>query len=228
MDKLTYKTNLLTWLKKKTYLKTEIDNLLTNKANNATATTSSNGLMSKEDKTKLNGIATGADKTTIDTSITSNGTNPVQGKAIYTELQKKAPLSHTHGLDDLKTVTDFEYYTHTGIKNTVGLSDITDNTNMHGIVIFKQNNYCLLNFGLYGDKSVFPKNTEVTITSSTLPERFRPPLNARIGLIQWNNSTARPGLITVNSNGHIIIRATSDNGINSIGQIMYPVANINI
>lgn len=54
------------------------------------ATTSIQGLMSAEDKTKLDGIATGANKTTVDTALSSTSTNPVQNKVINTALSGKA------------------------------------------------------------------------------------------------------------------------------------------
>ena len=54
------------------------------------ATTSSPGLMSAADKTKLDGIATGATKITVDTALSSTSINPVQNKAIYTALGLKA------------------------------------------------------------------------------------------------------------------------------------------
>lgn len=42
-----------------------------------------------DEKTKLAGIATGANKTTVDTALSSTSTNPVQNKAIYTALSNK-------------------------------------------------------------------------------------------------------------------------------------------
>lgn len=67
-----------------------------------TATQSVSGLMSAADKKKLDGIATGATKITVDTSISSTSTNPVQNKAIKTELDKKAgtavATTNTNGL----------------------------------------------------------------------------------------------------------------------------------
>lgn len=60
------------------------------------ATTSAAGFMSKEDKTKLNGIATGANKTTVDSALSSTSTNPVQNKVINTALAGKASTSHNH------------------------------------------------------------------------------------------------------------------------------------
>ena len=53
------------------------------------ATTSAKGLMSSTDKTKLDGIATGANKTTVDTALSSSSTNPVQNKVINTALNNK-------------------------------------------------------------------------------------------------------------------------------------------
>lgn len=57
------------------------------------ATTSAAGLMSAADKTKLNGIATGANKITVDTALSSTSTNPVQNKVINTALAGKADTS---------------------------------------------------------------------------------------------------------------------------------------
>lgn len=57
------------------------------------ASTSTAGLMSASDKTKLDGIATGANKTTVDSGLSSSSTNPVQNKVIKTELGKKLSLS---------------------------------------------------------------------------------------------------------------------------------------
>lgn len=82
--------------KKLFYTKTETDTKLNNKANKTTATTSANGLMSKEDKSKLDGIATEANKTVVDSSLSSSSTNPVQNKIINSALNGKANLSHTH------------------------------------------------------------------------------------------------------------------------------------
>lgn len=44
---------------------------------NTVETTSSNGLMSSAMVTKLDGIATGANKTTADSAMSSSSTNPV-------------------------------------------------------------------------------------------------------------------------------------------------------
>ena len=55
--------------------------------------TSTAGLMSASDKTKLDGIATGANKTIVDSGLSPSSTNPVQNKAITRVLGKKLSLS---------------------------------------------------------------------------------------------------------------------------------------
>lgn len=60
------------------------------------------------EKSKLDGIATGANKTTVDSALSSTSTNPVQNKVINTALSGKANSSHTH---------DDRYYTETEINS---------------------------------------------------------------------------------------------------------------
>lgn len=52
----------------------------------STATQSDNGLMSSGDKTKLDGIETGANKTVVDSELSSSSTNPVQNKVVNTAI----------------------------------------------------------------------------------------------------------------------------------------------
>lgn len=51
------------------------------------ATTNSSGLMSYSDKSKLNSIASGANKTVVDSTISQSSTNPVQNGVITKRLQ---------------------------------------------------------------------------------------------------------------------------------------------
>lgn len=67
------------------------------------ATTSAAGFMSADMVTKLNGIATGANKTTVDSSMSNTSTNPVQNKIVYSELAKKAT---TIALDSVSSVAN--------------------------------------------------------------------------------------------------------------------------
>lgn len=61
---------------------------------NATATAS--GFMSNTDKSKLDGVSTGANKTIVDASFSATSTNPVQNKVVKAALDAKASSSHTH------------------------------------------------------------------------------------------------------------------------------------
>lgn len=101
----SFKINLLDWLKTKVYVKNEIDTKLQNKSDSnhthTTATVSANGLMSKEDKSKLDGIATEANKTVVDSSLSSSSTNPVQNKVVNSALNGKANSSHSHSISNI-------------------------------------------------------------------------------------------------------------------------------
>ncbi len=59
------------------------------------ATTSAHGLMSATDKTKLDTIATGANKTVVDSALSSTSTNPVQNKIVNSALAEKVPNTRT-------------------------------------------------------------------------------------------------------------------------------------
>lgn len=66
-------------------IKTELDK----KAERDVVNTTTNGLMSVADKNKLDGIASGANKTTVDSALSSTSTNPVQNKAVKAALDGK-------------------------------------------------------------------------------------------------------------------------------------------
>lgn len=70
------------------------------------ATTTANGMMSAADKAKLDGIATGANKTVVDSAMSATSTNPVQNKVINTALSGKANSSHTHAQSAITGLTD--------------------------------------------------------------------------------------------------------------------------
>ena len=58
-----------------------------------TATKDTDGLMSAEDKSKLDGVATGANKTIVDTILSNTSTNPVQNKVVKQAIDNKADKS---------------------------------------------------------------------------------------------------------------------------------------
>lgn len=109
------------------------------------ATTSKAGLMSADDKTKLDGIATGANKTTVDSSLSSTSTNPVQNKVINTALSGKSDTSHTHTVVNGHTVesdvpsnakfTDTHYTTHLYAGSGTAANAATSNGNTNITVV---------------------------------------------------------------------------------------------
>ena len=62
---------------------------LDGKASTAVASQTANGLMSKDDKIKLDGVEAGANKTTVDVALDSASENPVQNKAVKAALDGK-------------------------------------------------------------------------------------------------------------------------------------------
>ena len=68
------------------------DEVKTYVGNTAVAKETGKGLSTNDyttdEKTKLAGIATGANKTIVDGSLSSTSTNPVQNKVIHTEFGK--------------------------------------------------------------------------------------------------------------------------------------------
>lgn len=70
------------------------------------ASASSNGLMSSDQYTKLKGIDSGANKTTVDTALSSSSVNPVQNKIVYAALPWE--YSATFYVDRWSTATSDE------------------------------------------------------------------------------------------------------------------------
>jgi hypothetical protein len=70
------------------------------------ATASAAGLMSAADKAKLDGVAAGSNRVTIDAELSTTSTNPVQNKVIKSALDGKSNTGHTH---------DDRYYTESEI-----------------------------------------------------------------------------------------------------------------
>lgn len=66
----------------------------------------SDGLMSSDQYTKLKGIASGANKTTVDAALSSSSVNPVQNKIVYAALPWE--YSATFYVDSWSTATSDE------------------------------------------------------------------------------------------------------------------------
>lgn len=140
----SFKTNILTWLKTKTYIKTEIDELLQLKSNightHTNASTTTPGFLSAEDKTKLNNL----EQITVDSTINATSTNPVQNKVINTALTGKANTNHTHSITNITNLQsqldgkansvhthDDRYYTETEMDEK--LNGKADSSHTHSI-----------------------------------------------------------------------------------------------
>lgn len=140
----SFKTNILTWLKTKTYIKTEIDNFLNGKSDtnhtHTNASTTTPGFLSAEDKTKLNNL----EQITVDSSINATSTNPVQNKVINTALTGKANTNHTHSITNITNLQsqldgkansvhthDDRYYTETEMDEK--LNGKADSSHTHSI-----------------------------------------------------------------------------------------------
>lgn len=106
------------------------------------ATDSKDGLMSSEDKTKLDGIESGANNIIIDSELDTSSTNPVQNKVITEALNNKANTNHIHTTVNGHTVesnvpadaifTDTTYTIATQSKD--GLMSKTDKIKIDNIV----------------------------------------------------------------------------------------------
>ena len=104
-----------------------------------TATQSTSGLMSSADKKKLDGIAKGATKVTVDTALSSTSTNPVQNKVINSALSGKAGTS-------------------VATTNANGLMSAADKTKLNGIA--KEANKTIVDTTL-SDSSTNPVQNKV-------------------------------------------------------------------
>ena len=67
-----------------------VKSALKNKADKTNATASADGLMSAADKSKLDGIAEGATRITVDREMSASSANPVMNGTITVKLSSKA------------------------------------------------------------------------------------------------------------------------------------------
>lgn len=156
------------------------------------ATTSAAGLMSASDKSKLNGIATGATKTTVDSALSSTSTNPVQNKVVDSALAGKASTAvattSANGLmssGDKSIVNALSGSTWT----PVTISGATNRATGGYMLIGK---LCILS--LY-----FATDSEASISVSSLPLSLR--ANMSIPIFDCTNKTLGGVLNIINTGG---------------------------
>lgn len=164
------------------------------------ASSSANGFLSKEDKSKLDGIATEANKTVVDSSLSSSSTNPVQNKVVNSALNGKANSSHSHSISnitnlqsalDSKSETghthDDRYYTETEMNTKLNgkansshthtasqISDLTVSTHTlaNGAKLYKYGKIvmCVLFNVAFSGKTAYTWNNLFT----NIPSKYQP------------------------------------------------------
>ena len=95
-----------------------------------------NKVFTSAEKEKLSGIAEGANKTVVDSTLSTTSTNPVQNKVINTALSGKANTTHTHKIADvtnLQTTLDGKASTNPATQSANGLMSKDDKTKLDGI-----------------------------------------------------------------------------------------------
>lgn len=236
----SFKTNLLTWLKTKTYIQTEIDELLQLKSNightHTNASTTTPGFLSAEDKTKLNNL----EQITVDSTINATSTNPVQNKVINTALTGKANTNHTHSITNITNLQsqldgkansvhthDDRYYTETEMNTKLNgkansshthtasqISDLTVSTHTfaNGAKLYKYGKIVLAVFNNYQYSG---KTPNVWTDIFNIPSAYKPISTDNI-YGHWSGST---GQIVAGSNKISIFPPTSNGGV--FGHILW-------
>lgn len=197
------------------------------------ASSSANGFLSKEDKSKLDGIATEANKTVVDSSLSSSSNNPVQNKIVTNALNGKANSSHSHSISnitnlqstlDSKSETghthDDRYYTETEMNTKLNgkansshthtasqISDLTVSTHTlaNGAKLYKYGKIVLAVFNNYQYSG---KTPNVWTDIFNIPSAYRPISTDNI-YGHWSST----GLIVAGSNKISIYPPTSSGGV---------------
>lgn len=204
------------------------------------ASSSANGFLSKEDKSKLDGIATEANKTVVDSSLSSSSTNPVQNKVVNSALNGKANSSHSHSISnitnlqsalDSKSKTghthDDRYYTETEMNTKLNgkansshthtasqISDLTVSTHTlaNGAKLYKYGKIVLAVFNNYQYSG---KTPNVWTELFNIPSAYKPISTDNI-YGHWSGST---GQIVAGANKIALYPPQSSGGV--FGHILW-------
>lgn len=206
----------------------------------ASASSSANGFLSKEDKSKLDGIATEANKTVVDSSLSSSSTNPVQNKIVTDALNGKAKVQHNHTFAtvvnlqsalDSKSETghthDDRYYTETEMNTKLNgkansshthtasqISDLTVSTHTlaNGAKLYKYGKIVLAVFNNYQYSG---KTPNVWTDIFNIPSAYKPISTDNI-YGHWSGST---GQIVAGANKIAMYPPQSSGGV--FGHILW-------
>lgn len=206
----------------------------------ASASSSANGFLSKEDKSKLDGIATEANKTVVDSSLSSSSTNPVQNKIVTNALNGKANSSHSHSISNITNLQsaldsksdtghthDDRYYTETEMNTKLNgkansshthtasqISDLTVSTHTlaNGAKLYKYGKIVLAVFNIYQYSG---KTPNVWTDIFNIPSAYKPISTDNI-YGHWSGST---GQIVAGSNKISLFPPTSNGSV--FGHILW-------
>ena len=204
------------------------------------ASSSANGFLSKEDKSKLDGIATEANKTVVDSSLSSSSTNPVQNKIVTNALNGKANSSHSHSISNITNLQsaldsksdtghthDDRYYTETEMNTKLNgkassshthtasqISDLTVSTHTlaNGAKLYKYGKIVLAVFNNYQYSG---KTPNVWTDIFNIPSAYKPISTDNI-YGHWSGST---GQIVAGSNKITIYPPTASGSV--FGHILW-------
>ena len=164
--------------------------------------------MTSTDRSKFDGIASGANKTVVDSSLSSTSTNPVQNKVVNSALAGKSNTNHTHDLNVMiNTLTtgtsdpvDDDYY----IAQYAGGGTTT--TTYH-----RRQVKALLNY-------IKSKLSKVATTGSYNDLSNKPTIpTVGNGTITIKQAGASKGTFTMNQSGNTTIELTDNNTTYSTG-----------
>lgn len=196
----------------------ELTTALNSKANSnhshSVVTTSANGFMSSNDKSKLDGISTGANKTTVDAAMSSTSTNPVQNKVVKAQLDSlnnsingKANSNHTHNDVNLPL---------TRINNRWG--DLP-------LWCYVKNGWCIL---FWQDPLTYIKSTGNLTSTGWLQLGYAPlPQTGDTVHSLYTPNTAN-GRMQVLSSGEVRAYIGDLNNVTTYGELVYPTNNLGI
>lgn len=129
------------------------------------------GLMSAADKTKLDGIATGANKTAVDTALSSTSTNPVQNKVVNTAIENTFQLCGRVG-----NTTDWNTLTKAGCYK-VQLNDWGDAATLHSPNGYNSDLY---SYGLLFVIKSYNDTSELRTSQIYIPHNASPQIVTRM------------------------------------------------
>lgn len=198
------------------------------------ASSSANGFLSKEDKSKLDGIAIEANKTVVDSSLSSSSTNPVQNKIVTNALNGKANSSHSHSISNITNLQstldsksdtghnhDDRYYTETEMNTKLNgkansshthtasqISDLTVSTHTlaNGAKLYKYGKIVLAVFNNYQYSG---KTPNVWTDIFNIPSAYKPISTDNI----YGHFSGSTGQIVAGSNKISIYPPTSSGGV---------------